>query len=212
MGRTKIDPVFDYRALRLLLGLIAFSLPMVVTFLSSRNLSSISASYHTEARDVFVGMLFIVGTFLFAYNGHTTRQAVASKVTSITAFLVAVFPTSCDSCTGNLMSSVHYISAATLFLILAGFCFGPFQAGTRGRGGKKGIRSKFYYVCGGVMIACLVIAGGAEIMLSDETIRDMCMTFWAEAIALGAFGVAWFVSGKSCRCLADRDEALRLLR
>ncbi len=54
--------VFDYRALRLLVGIIAFAIPICVTLISSEPLSSISASYFTEARDVFVGMLFSYAT------------------------------------------------------------------------------------------------------------------------------------------------------
>lgn len=46
--------VFDSRTLRFLVGLIAFSLPYVVSFISSSSLRSISASYHTEAQDIFL--------------------------------------------------------------------------------------------------------------------------------------------------------------
>lgn len=57
-------PVFDYRALRLLVGLIAFFIAPVVSIISISDLRSISYSYYTEARDVFVGMLIIVGAFI----------------------------------------------------------------------------------------------------------------------------------------------------
>ena len=71
MTTNNSSAVFDYRALRLLVGLIAFALPIVVSLLSIKTLPSISASYHAEGRDAFVGMLFVVGAFLWAYNGHT---------------------------------------------------------------------------------------------------------------------------------------------
>ena len=74
-----MNKVFDYRALRLLMGLIALALPFIVTLVSSTQLSSISASYFTEARDAFVGMLFIVGAFLWAYNGHTLHRPGRAK-------------------------------------------------------------------------------------------------------------------------------------
>ena len=70
MTNMNHNPVFDYRALRLFVGIIAFALPFVVIVLSPVPLSSISASYFTEARDAFVGMLFFVWAFLCAYNGH----------------------------------------------------------------------------------------------------------------------------------------------
>jgi hypothetical protein len=51
-------------------GVIAFSLPFVFSAIANSSLGSMSGSYYTSARDVFVGMLFIVGAFLWAYNGH----------------------------------------------------------------------------------------------------------------------------------------------
>lgn len=64
------DMIFDPRALRLIIGLIAFLLPFVVIIINLRMTSSISASYHTDARDIFVGLLFVIGALFVAYNGH----------------------------------------------------------------------------------------------------------------------------------------------
>lgn len=206
------NPVFDYRALRLLVGLIAFALPITVSIVSKIQLSSISASYHTNARDIFVGMLFIVGSFLWAYNGHSKKESIASKAASIAAVLVALFPTSCDTCDSDYRSTIHYIAAASLFLLLAYFCFGPFRIKIKSKKGKKGRRSKIYFTCGSVMVACMVILAIAKLTLSKETINAFSVTYWAEAIALGAFGVAWMVAGKYFKLFVDSDEALRLFQ
>ena len=138
--------VFDYRALRLLMGIIALSLPFVVSLIAFESLSSISASYYTEARDAFVGLLLIVGAFLWAYNGHGPKEAIASKIASVAAILVAIFPTSCADCTVKIPTIfpvtkitpiIHYVAALCLFSILAYFCFGPFRKNTKGKKGKK---------------------------------------------------------------------------
>jgi hypothetical protein len=42
----------------------------VVILISKRITSSISWSYHTVARDVFVGFLFVIAAFLFSYRGR----------------------------------------------------------------------------------------------------------------------------------------------
>ena len=77
---------FDYVTLRLLVGLIAFAIPLVVSFLARPTaLESISASYHTDAQDAFVGMLFIVAAFLAAYRGHEPKQGVVSKCSGVHA-------------------------------------------------------------------------------------------------------------------------------
>ena len=44
MTTTTADKVFDYRTLRLLIGLIAFSLPFVADMLATIPIASISAS------------------------------------------------------------------------------------------------------------------------------------------------------------------------
>jgi len=210
MITSKRGKVFDYRALRLLMGCIAFSLPFVVSLISSASLSSISASYYTEARDAFVGMLFIVASFLWAYNGHSLNQAWASKVASLAAIFVAVFPTSCEDCGSDLISIIHYVAATALFAILAYFCLGPFRENTKGKTGKKGRRSKIYFICGWIMILCILGIGLANLTMSDETIKTLKITYWGEAIALIAFGVAWIVAGKVIRPLVDDEDALRI--
>jgi len=203
--------VFDYRALRLLVGLIAFVLPITVTLLSSKPLPSISASYYTEGRDAFVGMLFVVGAFLWAYHGHESIEAYASKAASIAAIMVAVFPAACTSCESSAKSIVHHVAAATLFVILSYFCLGPFRARTKHRIGKRRIRARIYLVCGCIMLACIAGIGLGELFLSDETMDTLRITYWGEAIALGAFGIAWIVAGKSFSFLVDAEEALKLV-
>lgn len=206
------ENVFDYRALRLLVGLIAFALPFVVSLVAEEPLSSISASYHSAARDLFVGMLFVVSAFLWAYNGHTEQEAWASKAASLSAALIALFPVSCDSCAFTYKSGVHCLAAVALFSILAYFCLGPFRRNIRGKGGKKNRRSAVYLICGWIMLGCMASLGILMLTMSREALDRMSITYWAEAIALGAFGVAWMVAGKYFRYFVDDADALYLFR
>ena len=205
-------PIFDYKALRLTVGLVAFAIPFLVSVVSKTELASISASYHTEARDYFVGLLFVVGALMLAYNGHTTREALASKVAAVSAFVVALFPTASKSCISTPTSTIHAIGAIVLFLVLAYFCFGPFRENTKGRGGKKGVRAKLYFMCGSIMVICMLVGLVGALVLECSTTSASNLIFWAEAVALGAFGVAWIVAGKIVPLIVDRDEALRLFR
>lgn len=204
--------VFDYRALRLLMGVIAFSLSPVVSFISTSPPSSISASYYTEARDAFIGMLFVVSAFLLAYNGHTFRQAIASKVAAVAAVGVALFPTSCDGCSADMSAAIHTVAAITLFSILAYFCLGPFREKTKRQTGKKKRRAVIYLVCGWVMVVAMVIGLIAKVALSDAVVEAQRIIYIVEAVALTAFGVGWIVAGKYLPVLVDDIEALRLFR
>lgn len=200
--------VFDYRALRLLIGALAFLLPFVVGGLADRPLTSISASYHTGARDTFVGWMFVIGAFLLAYNGHSRPEWRAAKAAALAAVCVALFPTACDTCEVGWVSWVHFIAAATLFSILAYFCLGPFRKDTKGQPGKRGRRARIYFACGWTIIACMAGAALLKLVLPGDVAASLPVLYWAEAIALLAFGVAWVVSGKVIAPLVDRKDAL----
>ena len=212
MEKKTLSAVFDYRGLRLLMGLIALSLPIIVTAMAGKSLTSISASYYSDARDMFVGLLFVVGSFLFAYNGHSEKEALASKAASISALLVASFPTACDGCQSGFVSSIHYSAAAMLFSALAYFCFIPFRRGVKGASGKKGRRNVIYLVCGSIMVGCMVVVFVANQALPEQVLVEWRVTYFGEAIALLAFGVSWIVSGKAFKLVADEEEMYRPFR
>ena len=156
-------------------------------------------------------MLFIVSAFLWAYNGHSKTQSYTSKIASISAILVAVFPTVCDTCETSTTSVIHYVSAFILFSILTYFCLGPFRKNTKCKGGKKGRRSIIYLLCGLIMVACLLGLGICELALSDELMVTLRITYWAETVALFSFGCAWMVAGKYFKPLVDKEEELFLI-
>ena len=53
------DRVFSYRILRGIVGAIALTLAVVTAWFSGTLLDSVSAAYHTDGQDVFVGALFV---------------------------------------------------------------------------------------------------------------------------------------------------------
>ncbi|MGL6134302.1 MAG: hypothetical protein ACRC1L_08970 [Prochlorococcaceae cyanobacterium] len=193
------------------MGLIALLLPLIVSAVSGERLDSISASYYTEARDWMVGLLFVVGAFLLSYNGHTQKQSSVSKIAAFAAAGIAIFPTACKGCETTPTTALHFACAAILFSALAYFCLGPFREKLRGRGGKKQLRSQIYLVCGTTMIVCMVAIAAANLLLRAETVSTLRIVYWGEALALIAFGIAWFVSGKALPLLTDKDERLMLL-
>jgi hypothetical protein len=212
MNFQHTPPVFDYRALRLAMGIIALALPFVVTFIAATGLASVSASYYSSARDVFVGLLFVVSAFLFAYNGHSNVQSIASKVAAVAAVVVALFPTARSCELTSWVSKLHTTAAVVLFGILIYFCLGPFRENTKGQGGKKGLRARFYLGCALVMIGAMAAGVVGWFVLPCETRMEIKLFYWVEAISLAAFGVAWIVAGKVVPPLVDEDEALKLFQ
>jgi len=172
-----------------------------------------SVSYHTPARDAFVGWLFVVGAFLMAYEGHYFYEGVASKVASAMAFLVAISPTECSSIapskmcelapTVNIHAEVHQSAAALLFIILAFFCLGPFR---RRAASKTGINAKIrrliYWACGIAMLGAM-----AYIVIEAKTpYKHPRAVFYGEVVALSAFGIAWIVAGQYFNFVPNRKN------
>jgi len=194
------------------MGIIALSLPFVTSLIASSQLSSISASYYTEARNAFVGQLFVVGAFFLAYNGHTRRQGIFARLAALTAILVATCPTACDGCVSSSLVYVHYASAVSLFSILAYFCLGPFRIKKEDDSVKRQRRRVIYLICGLTMVASMVLGGILQLSLSEASIAHYRVTYWVETVSLLAFGVAWITAGKYLKPLVDQEDALKLFK
>ena len=209
------DGIFDYRTLRLLIGALALTLPILAPWIADKSLSSISASYHTGARDFFVGWMFVIGALMLAYNGHSPWEWVYSKFAGLAAVLVALFPTACDTCTdscsiceGDWRVTIHFVAAIALFIILGYFCLWAFRKDTKGQSGKTGRRDFIYRLCGYVIYLSLAAAILLKWLLPDlaDAIESL---YYAETVALGAFGVAWIVAGKTIPSpLVDKKDAV----
>ncbi|MBD3789143.1 MAG: hypothetical protein IE885_02035 [Campylobacterales bacterium] len=118
----------DHRMIKLLIGIIAITLANATSIFSHHTILSISESYHYGgwARDVFVGSLFAIATFMAAYNGFSQTEMLLSKAAAVAALGVAMFPCECGF-HDEVIPKVHAISAATMFLILALLCYVFYQ-------------------------------------------------------------------------------------
>ena len=134
------DINFDYRELRLMVGVIAFLLPVVVILITFKVSPSISAYYHSNARDVFVGLMFVIGALLIAYKGHNKTEEWVSSFGGVTAVVTALFPTNCNnklfpsacsadivpticgSCGTTFNVTIHTIGAFLTFSVIVYFC------------------------------------------------------------------------------------------
>jgi hypothetical protein len=80
------------------MAFLAILLPPLLWFIGKYAMStplqnSMSAYYHTELRDVFVGALIGIGFLLFLYKGFSRREDWALNISGILALGIALFPT-----------------------------------------------------------------------------------------------------------------------
>ncbi|MER5355066.1 DUF998 domain-containing protein [Kitasatospora sp. NPDC002551] len=217
-ARPPADPeaqdVRTVRRLRLGIGLLGFLLPIVLPVGNSLTsarialLSSMSASYYTHMRNVFVGGLCAIGVFLICYR-HDRREDRLSSVAGVLAIGVALFPTEPpDSVTAHpsgaqtAVGMVHLAFAAGLFGVLAYFCLRLFADSPAG-GGRRPARDWVYLVCGWVIVAGMATVAAAGLL---HLARDWPLTlpYLGEAVSVLAFGVAWLVKSEALTGLAPR--------
>ncbi|BDI60976.1 hypothetical protein [Qipengyuania nanhaisediminis] len=225
---------FDQRRLARVVGFIAFAMPIVLGVgghLLGRFRTALSGYYYEPVvlGDFFVGCLALIGALLLAYRGWTPKVARLASIAGIAALTTAFVPmggwiTGCEvlSADGGCSSEavtwprlgywVHAISAGILFAILAFFClfvFTKVPASAREGSGEPS-RAKqqrnAVYVASGVTIALAALGIGIGGQFAGSWFFDHHITFWLEAVILGAFGVSWLVQGRAVRRLADPQD------
>jgi hypothetical protein len=190
--------VHSYLFLRRAIGLIGLALPVVLILgkqlvQGGDLIGSLSGYYYTDLRDVLVGAMCAVGVFLLAYYGHDRVDNIASTVAGLGAIGLALSPTTPDHdvTAGDRTAGVlHLVFAAVFFLSLAYFCLRLFP-----HDGEQPERfGALYRVCGGVILACLVLIALAKYV---GLVPELHPALWLEAVAVEAFGVAWLVKGRT---------------
>ena len=183
-------------------------------------------------QDILVGVIFAIGSFLFAYKGYERRDDVAGYLAGIFAVGVALFPTAKHCEIPTAINTLHSISAGGLFLILAYFSIFLFpKTGCGGRlfalpavcsvkvvKGKRVTREKLrrnriYVICGAIILGCLLVICVYKFWL-EESCSSSRWTLWLESLLLMAFGFSWFIKGETlwkdddCKTL-DHQSAKR---
>jgi hypothetical protein len=191
------------RRLRRGIGVVGLALPVVLIVgnlvVSGRLLGSISASYHSELRDVFVGAMCAIGSFLVAYR-YAKPDDKWSTAAGVLAVVVALFHTTDErvaqvTAADKVVRGVHVVAAAALFLVMAYFCIALFTKQHRPTP-QKLRRNTVYRICGWVIIASVGLALASNLLpyATRDSIKPL---LWCETIAVLAFGLAWMVKGET---------------
>jgi hypothetical protein len=150
---------------------------------------SMSGAYHTSIRDVFVGSLCALGTFLIIYRFNRMND-VMGTVAGCCALGVALFPTAPGSGadSGQLTASVfHLVFAVGLLTSMAGFCLLMYWA--------PGIKDRSYvrrpYRVAGVLILVFMALAGAAAVTGVGDDWPVTPLYLCEWLSVWSFGFAW---------------------
>jgi Na+/H+ antiporter NhaD/arsenite permease-like protein len=218
--------LISYLTLRALIGAFGL-LPLLVPLIAKCGpdgswQQSLSAYYHTTARDVLVGPLFVVGLFLISYKGFDRLDTRSSSLAGVAALFVAVFPCSRDQHPNaavrlgafqwpeTVSNDIHVVSAAVLFLTLAFIsrCLftktDPKLSMTR----EKKWRNVVYRWSAVFMVGAIVWMAFWHIYLHGN-VSSIRPTFIGETVALVAFGFSWLTKGEALALLRDKSPKQR---
>lgn len=191
---TRVE--IDHRTIKLLVGVIAIVLPILVSWLAAPDrLTSISASYWVPhwPRSIFIGFLFAIAAFLAAYNGRSTLEMVGSKIAAVASVLIPMFPCGCDGNT-QIISGVHYLAAAAMFLVLALFCWCFLRRALDKKHMRAKARAAVYALCGLAILMSIVALGWNAALRDQLSTVHPTFVYWFETTGLVAFGVSWLTA------------------
>ncbi len=214
---TNDDPrLRTYKALRQAVGYLGIGFPLILSlgaFAISdiALLETISHYFDTVMQGVFVGVLFVIGVFLFFYLGYEKAEDegrfwpsdnFAGNLACIFALGVALFPTTSDT---GWVRTVHSIAAIGMFTTLAYFSLFLFTKTKKGVAPtpRKMIRNRWYRGFGVTIVFCIILIPIFNSFPEGSTIADLQPAFWLESLALWAFGFAWAMKGEARWLLPD---------
>ncbi len=169
---------------------------------------SMSAYYEYDGlvRDVFVGTLCAVGSFLYLYKGFSTAENVALNLAGIFAVGVALIPCNCLS-KDQSSNTYHVVSAVSFFLSMAFVCL--FCADKTLTLMPDPTTRAWFTRAYRTIGVCLVLSPAAAVAVSYVLRRFVSYQFFVEAFGVEIFGVYWAFKSVEFRRTAAEERAAR---
>jgi len=209
---------------RTAIGLLGAALPWILmaggALQGSKVQSTVSAYYYTGMRDWFVGILWVLGVFLFfyVYRPRHPHQAPSrwkcvrtgaadswlGKVAGVSALVVALVPTTPPPDSKDVpptIGTVHGVAAATLFVCLALFPLILFS--------QSRTRRRRYLVYGWTMVALLALTVAYAFAPASfrESLARWQPILVLETLLITVFGGSWFEKGRELASSSGGERA-----
>ena len=230
-SRDRNELIVSYLFLRQTVGWIGTLLPVVLlagaAFTSAARPDSMSGYYYTDMRNTFVGTLCALGVFLVAYRGYDAVDEWITNVAGLAAIGVAFFPTKPAVCTTaagacpassvtrlstsqQVVGDMHLGLAAITLIALGLMALRFAKHGKPGDGiGPRFAGENVIYRASGITILGCVLLAALSNLLPASVKAHWPWLFIFEAAAVFAFGVSWFVKGRTIQGIRARIQKAR---
>lgn len=227
----------SYLLIRVIVGMIGILLPFVLWGLEASPLlkagwrvrGSLSAYYHSGARDIFVGALCVTGFLLITYMAGHRRlwDYWLSTIAGVAVLGVALLPTTrpnidetgaCGSvptppagCTPlqqvlgeRALGAIHLFSAAVFILSLAALCF---VFAKREEKHNSAAHARFDRACGTAIL--LAVAWVVLGLFVEVKIFGLTHLYVGEVVSVLSFGACWIHKARDLlKTLMPRTRAV----
>jgi hypothetical protein len=202
-GGGSVGPQFNQDArtvqrLRFGIGAIGLLLPLVLPFgnwifvqfghHTEIMPSSMSSSYYTSTRNIFVGGMCALGVFLIGYRA-TPRADLWTSIVGVFAIGVALFPTA-PSSASNFQSIIGYVHLSSAGILLAGlgaFCIASFHRESNATRETP----NYGYLTSGVLIEVFLLVSIIAGLTQWGAKWTLTPLYVCESLSVWAFGAAW---------------------
>ncbi|QLG10664.1 hypothetical protein HLB42_07690 [Deinococcus sp. D7000] len=219
----------SYLGLRATIGFVGVLMPIVVWFigwlysLDPRIYDTVSAHYYSQARDIFVGSMALIGMLIYFYQSPDKADIFVAKITGVAGILIGIMPMAhkpemAADYQYTLFENLHLYPVTIFFLggiYLVLFSFrktvivrlsknmtlSEMAPDMKGKG-KKLLRNQIYLGCGIIMSL-----GGLVLALANYL--EPSFMWWAgwryypETAMIVAFAIAWLVKGQTFKFIRD---------
>jgi hypothetical protein len=214
----------SYFLLRRGLAALAFAFPVLLWLGAgyAHPQGSISAYYHYREvasgyspygsgamRNVFVGVLWAIGSFLFFYRGYSRFEDRILDVAGIAAILVSLFPMDWPPAADSVRSwtaTVHYASAVAFFLATAFVCIflsGETLECLKDEAKKRRFR-RVYRLLGMLMVATPASVVVLHLLLGARA--QSLVVLFVEVAGIYVFAAYWAVKSREIALLERQSR------
>ena len=155
--------------------------------------TSMSAYYGAHdgfMRNWFVGILWVVGWFLYAYKGFSTLENIVLNIAGVFGVLIAMVPCRCWDADPE-SSKVHGFVAVSFFVLMAFVCIrcGPDTIELLPDKQQQARFRRYYNIIG----AAMVLSPAAALLVSYVVRQLVNYKFFVEMFGIYAFATYWLV-------------------
>ena len=192
----------SYFMLRRGMALLALAFPVILWIGGGVGdlQGSLSAYYHADGgrmRDVFVGVLWALGSFLLLYRGYSRREDWALNGAGLAAVTISMAPMGWPPGTSDTMTGLaHNAAAISFFLLIAYVCI--FRAGDtlaviRDRAAAARFRISYRWLGVLMVLAPLTVLAAHLLLPRPDEPRFL---FFIEAAGVYVFAAFWLVKSR----------------